>query len=265
MLANRCIELTFVPSYSSPDCHDQKFTQNTSRLLRTKNQILPILMYVDQTTLALEQADGVGLKPALVTELVPQDDKGLVAICVAGMPPFSPHADDPARAVLATLEARASLSALGVGAAAGISTGAAYSGFVGGPHRREMCAMGSTVNMAARLMGLAAAAGRAGGGGGRVLVDCATRNRSALRVGFASRGTATVKGRDSPLEVFEALAPREPAAAAREALSLAASALGVRRGISGLSEELQGHLEESVASRDDCCAAHVVSVTGPYI
>lgn len=110
-----------------------------------------------------------------------QDDKGLVAICVAGMPPFAPHTDDPARAVLATLEARSALSALGICAAAGVATGAAYSGFVGGPQRREMCAMGSTVNMAALLMGLAAAAGRSGGrGGGRLLVDRATCDATTL-------------------------------------------------------------------------------------
>ena len=83
-----------------------------------------------------------------------QDDKGLVAICVAGMPPFAPHTDDPARAVLATLEARSALSALGICAAAGVATGAAYSGFVGGPQRREMCAMGSTVIWQPCLWGL---------------------------------------------------------------------------------------------------------------
>ena len=40
-----------------------------------------------------------------------QDDKGLVAICVAGMPPFAPHPDDPARAALAALEVCSGLSA----------------------------------------------------------------------------------------------------------------------------------------------------------
>ena len=45
-----------------------------------------------------------------------------------------------------------------------------------------MCAMGSTVNMAALLMGLAAAAaGRSGGrGGGRLLVDRATCDATTL-------------------------------------------------------------------------------------
>ncbi len=38
-----------------------------------------------------------------------QDDKGLLAIAVMGMPPFSPHDNDPLRAVLAALEMRETL------------------------------------------------------------------------------------------------------------------------------------------------------------
>lgn len=185
-----------------------------------------------------------------------------MAICVAGMPPFAPHNNDPARAVLATLEARDALSALGIGTAAGVATGSAYSGFVGGPQRREMCAMGSTVNMAARLMGLAAAAGRAGGGGGgRLLVDRATRDATALRVGYVPRGSAVVKGRTKPLEVFEAFGSREKAAAEYEALQLAAAMLGVRNGVCGLSPQVLEHLKETVAGRDECCFARVESVS----
>jgi hypothetical protein len=41
-----------------------------------------------------------------------QDDKGLLAIAVMGMPPFSPHDNDPLRAVLAALEMRDTLKVL---------------------------------------------------------------------------------------------------------------------------------------------------------
>ena len=62
------------------------------------------------------------------------------------------------------------------------------------------------------------------------------------------------------MEVFEAFGPREPAVAEREALLLAAATLGVGNGVSGLSLEVLAHLEETVASRDDCCAAPVEAV-----
>jgi CRP-like cAMP-binding protein len=35
-----------------------------------------------------------------------QDDKGLLAICIMGMPPFSPHENDPTRGVLAAMDIR---------------------------------------------------------------------------------------------------------------------------------------------------------------
>jgi hypothetical protein len=72
-----------------------------------------------------------------------QDDKGCLAICVMGMPPFSPHDNDPVRAVLAGLDIARKLPELGIGVYIGVTSGTAYSGFVGSQTRREMCAMGS--------------------------------------------------------------------------------------------------------------------------
>ncbi len=128
-----------------------------------------------------------------------QDDKGLVALCAVGAPPSAPRAGDAARGALAALEAVAALGAAGVRASAGVATGAAYVGFVGTQRRREMCLLGSTINTAARLMAHAAA--------GSVLVDAATRARSATRVSYAARGSVVVKGRDASLDVFEPLGP----------------------------------------------------------
>ena len=58
-----------------------------------------------------------------------QDDKGCLAICVMGMPPFAPHDNDPVRAVLAALEIAQSLPAMGIDVHIGITTGTAYSGY----------------------------------------------------------------------------------------------------------------------------------------
>ena len=43
-----------------------------------------------------------------------QDDKGLLAICIMGMPPFTPHENDPTRGVLAAMEIREGLERLGI-------------------------------------------------------------------------------------------------------------------------------------------------------
>ena len=95
-----------------------------------------------------------------------------------GMPPFLPHGSDPTRGVLAALDARAALAARGIGAGVGVTTGTALSGFVGGAARRELCAMGSVVNLAARLMVAA---------GDGVLVDGATVEASSAAVGPRDR------------------------------------------------------------------------------
>ena len=117
------------------------------------------------------------------------DDKGLVVIAIFGMPPAAPHPNDPARAAHTALDLHARLAAAGIGASVGVTTGPAFSGFVGSRRRREMCAMGSTVNMAARLMAAA---------DGGVLVDAATRDRSALTVRYAARPPLVVKGPGRP-------------------------------------------------------------------
>ena len=123
-----------------------------------------------------------------------QDDKGLLAICVVGMLPAEPHDNDPLRGVLAGLDMREALKKLGISVCIGITTGSAYSGFVGSNTRREMCAMGSIVNMAARLMG------KAGDGG--ILVDDITKDAAEMMVDFEAMEPVKVKGRDEPLAVF---------------------------------------------------------------
>uniref|UniRef100_A0A7S0I376 Adenylate cyclase n=1 Tax=Hanusia phi TaxID=3032 RepID=A0A7S0I376_9CRYP len=132
-----------------------------------------------------------------------QDDKGVLAICVMGMPPFNPHTNDPLRAVLTAIEIRNKLMEMKIATSIGITSGKAYSGFVGSSSRREMCAMGSMVNMAARLMCKAAEKD--------IFVDFETKESSCLFVDFQSMQPLKVKGRDEPIEVYRvsSLLPRD--------------------------------------------------------
>lgn len=125
-----------------------------------------------------------------------QDDKGLLAICIIGMPPFSPNDRDPVRAVLAAIEMHAKIKDMQIEPHIGITTGTAYSGFVGSSSRREMCAMGSMVNMSARLMCKA---------NGQILVDKDTYQESSHMIDFEKQPPMKVKGRDAPLEVFKVI------------------------------------------------------------
>ncbi len=130
-----------------------------------------------------------------------QDDKGLIAIAIFGMPPFSPLETDALCGMRAMLAVREELQALGIPVAIGAATGTAYSGFVGSLERREMCAMGTKVNMAARLMS------KAGPGG--LLVDEETRllveqDRLSV-VEWDATQLMTFKGMNGPQKVNKVL------------------------------------------------------------
>ena len=95
------------------------------------------------------------------------DDKGTVSVCVWGKPPDA-HADDPARALAAALQLQARLSDIARKAgrtgeaarvACGLCSGRAFVGTVGTSSRCEWAVVGTVMNDAARLMGVAAADG----------------------------------------------------------------------------------------------------------
>jgi class 3 adenylate cyclase/tetratricopeptide (TPR) repeat protein len=93
--------------------------------------------------------------------------------------------DAPERAVRAGFQLCAAVHALGQEATVGINTGSAYLGPVGSDTYAEHTAMGSTVNLAARL--------RAAAAPGEVLVGRSTRAATRGRVDYESR-TVDVKG-----------------------------------------------------------------------
>ena len=129
----------------------------------------PLLPQIQRTTME----HGGLLRQFLV------DDKGPVAILIFGAPPAS-HLDDPFRAALSATtitawlaalppsQARAATSATYL-PAAGVTTGRAFLGNIGSSSRAEYAVLGACVNLAARLMCLAA---KSGGG---VACDAATR------------------------------------------------------------------------------------------
>ena len=178
-----------------------------------------------------------------------QDDKGCLAICVMGMPPFAPHDNDPVRAVLAALEIAQSLPAMGIDVHIGITTGTAYSGFVGSQSRREMCAMGSIVNMSARLMCKAAP--------NTVWVDQDTREACTLMVEFETLEPVTVKGRDQPLNVFRAASVRTNAEVRRNMVALVERLHDVERLPAALENYFAGMLAKGISG---CTPAFVASV-----
>jgi class 3 adenylate cyclase len=61
------------------------------------------------------------------------------------------HENDPERAILAALELRDAVQALGLNVTAGINTGEVYLGSIGADAHREITAQGEVVNLAARL------------------------------------------------------------------------------------------------------------------
>ena len=92
------------------------------------------------------------------------DDKGCVLIACWGMPNLS-YLDNALRALSSAAKIQSELMKLGMTCSFGITTGDVYCGTVGSPKRMEYAAIGSVVNMAARLMCKAS---------GGILIDDAT-------------------------------------------------------------------------------------------
>jgi len=134
------------------------------------------------------QSTGAYLRQFLV------DDKGCVLIGCWGMPHLS-YLDNSYRALSAAAQIKYELNKLGMNCSFGITTGDVYCGTVGSPLRQEYAAIGSVVNMSARLMGKAA---------GGILIDDATHARLPTNVldSLKRLDPIKVKGRDEPLQVY---------------------------------------------------------------
>jgi hypothetical protein len=121
------------------------------------------------------------------------DDKGLTAICGFGLPPLA-HENDARRAIEAAIELRQRLNPRNIPTSVGVATGTVFCGIYGSDTRRQYTVLGSTVNLAARLMQAAI---------GALWCDEATcKAASAPSLQFERQGEVALKGRSSPVAVF---------------------------------------------------------------
>lgn len=79
------------------------------------------------------------------------DEKGAILLAAFGLPPLV-HEDDSVRGILAAIDIRNALQAIGHDASVGVATGRAFCGTVGNETRCEYTMHGVNVNLAARLM-----------------------------------------------------------------------------------------------------------------
>ena len=131
------------------------------------------------------------------------DDKGFTCIAAWGLPPYA-HLDDPARGLLAAVEAHALLQLLGLDSHFGVTTGTLYCGPIGSAARREYTVIGSSVNLAARLM--AADKKHLVDGDGGVLCDLTTA-RQCAGIRFRALPPVELKGIARPCPVFRPVDP----------------------------------------------------------
>ncbi len=124
------------------------------------------------------------------------DDKGFSMSLAFGLPRLA-HEDDPQRGIEAALAISRELGAAGVQTSIGVASGRLFCGEYGGHERREYCLMGPAINMAARLMELAA---------GDVLCDAATAEAVHDRVSFSVLPSQRIKGNDALVRAFRPIA-----------------------------------------------------------
>jgi hypothetical protein len=122
------------------------------------------------------------------------DDKGCVLIACWGVPHLS-YLDNAQRALSSAAQIRCELEKRQMHCSFGITTGDVYCGTVGSPSRMEYAAIGSVVNLSARLMA------KANKG---IYIDAATFVRLSPGVGemLQALEPIKVKGKDEPIAVF---------------------------------------------------------------
>lgn len=129
-----------------------------------------------------------------------RDEKGTTLVAAFGLPPLA-HDDDGLRAVEAARLIREGLAVLGQKAGIGIATGNVFCGAYGHPARLQYSLVGTTMNLAARLM-------QATGGNG-LLCDQVTFQAAGRGLHFEELERLSVKGFQAPVRVFRPEGRRE--------------------------------------------------------
>ena len=151
-----------------------------------------------------------------VLNKVVMDDKGVICICLFGIPGHS-HEDDAERsAAFAAKVARKFDRDLGT-VAVGIARANVFCGITGSATRREYTVLGDGVNLAARLMSLAEQSGA--DSKSRVICDRETANIVAstakdATLTFSDAAEVVIKGRPTPVLCYALQAPLDDVEAA---------------------------------------------------
>lgn len=165
---------------------------------------LPLLDSADPAAVARTQAAVRTFQEVVErydgTIKVDVDAKGILLLAIFGLPPRA-HEDDAERAALAGQQLAAALDSSGTPVGVGIATGRAICGAFGSAARRDYMVRGDAINLAARLMQVAAP--------GEVLCDEATVTATRGRMEFRTGATVSVKGRTTPVPTFHPVQRRD--------------------------------------------------------
>jgi class 3 adenylate cyclase/tetratricopeptide (TPR) repeat protein len=139
------------------------------------------------------------------------DEKGVIALIVCGLPPFSSESNAACAAGIAE-RIRQEASRLGISHSLGVATGRVFCGLIGNATRREYMLNGPVMNYGARLMQAA---------DDDVLYDAETARAASGRFAFSAAEEILVKGRGHPFAVHrlsQAFAAPVPLPAGHKAL-----------------------------------------------
>jgi class 3 adenylate cyclase/tetratricopeptide (TPR) repeat protein len=138
------------------------------------------------------------------------------------------HENDPERAILAALEMREAVTKLNLSISSGINTGMVYVGGIGPDSHREFAAMGTAVNLAARLEKEAEP--------DQILVGEATYRHTRRAFEFAALEPLAIKGITEPVTAYEVLKQLPRPDKIRGIEGLRADMIGREREFSQLKE-----------------------------
>ena len=164
------------------------------------------------------------------------DDKGTIGIVLFGAPPLS-HQDDSLRAVRCALALHQAAVKQKLQLSIGLTTGQVFAGPVGSETRREYTVMGDAVNLAARLMQLAA---KSGGG---LRGDHATFHATQDAIHWEALPPQMVKGKAAAVRVYQPLALHTSRAPRREGRGLVGRAAEMAQIERALEASLAGRLQ----------------------